>query len=220
METILRTTGLLFFALVCFRLMGYRSMGDMEPIDFVIVLGIAEILGAPLADERLHTMNTYIAIGTLTILQIALSWASLKNKTVLKLLEGKPIPVIQNGQVLIKNLRKARVNHSDLMEELRIHGLTSHLDVEAAYLEPSGRFSIIRKKETEPITPRYLGKKPSLTIVENGLVAADKMAQAGITPAQLAEILESFHIKDINEVETAVFTASGHIALTRKQQNT
>lgn len=217
MEIILRTTGLLIFAILCFRLMGYRSMGDMEPIDFVIVLGIGETFGAALIDGRLNVIDAYIAIGTLTVLQIAFAWMSLKNKAFLKLLEGSPIMVIDNGKILKKNLRKARVNYSDIMEELRVQGLTSHLDVEAAYLEPSGRFSIIKKKEVEPITPRYLGKKASLTIIENGQVIGDKLTQAGITPQELTEILSNFNIDDISQVESAVITASGHMALTKKE---
>ncbi|MCR6545315.1 DUF421 domain-containing protein [Dehalobacterium formicoaceticum] len=218
METVLRTVGLLAFGFICYRLMGYRSMGDMEPTDFVIMLVIAETLGTPLADESLSLTNTIIAVSTLTILQILFSWTGLKSTFLLQLMDGKPIPVIQNGKILEKNMRKARVNRSDLMEELRVQGLSNYLDVEFAYLEPSGRFSIIRKKEVEPITPRYLGKKTSKTIMENGEIFADQLTQSGVTAAELAEILESFHIDDLNQLESIVVTPDGHIALTKKQQ--
>ncbi|MGI6678169.1 MAG: DUF421 domain-containing protein [Dehalobacterium sp.] len=217
MEIVLRTVGLLLFAFLCFRLMGYRSMGDLEPTDFIIMLVIAETLGTPLADTNLPIINTLIAVSTLTLLQIFFSWLGLKSTFILHLLEGKPIPVIQNGQILEKNMKKARVNRSDLMEELRVQGLTNHLDVEFAYLEPSGRFSIIRKKEVEPITPRYLGQKTSSTLMENGEIFADQLAESGITAEELAQILESFQITDLSQVETVVITPKGHIALTKKK---
>ena len=217
MVVFLRTIGLFLFAVLCFRLMGFRSMGgDVEPIDFVIVLGIAEILGAPLADENLKVANAFIAIGTLTILQIVLSYLSLKNQNFLKIVEGSPITVIKEGRILEDNMRRARFNMQDLMEELRIQGLTSVQDVELANLEPSGRFSVIRSKSAEPITPRYLGQSTSVTLVENGQVVADKLEQASINPNQLAEILSQFGITELSQVETAVIAPSGHIAVTKK----
>lgn len=216
MDTVLRTLGLLLVTVLCFRLMGYRSFGDMEPIDFVIVLGIAEILGAPLADEKLKISSALIAIATLTGLQIFLSYLTLKSKSFLKFLEGQPIPVIKEGRILRNNLRKARFNQEDLMEELRIHGLTSVHDVELANLEPSGRFSVVRKKEAEPITPRYLGRNTSLTLMENGQIFPDKMQQAGFTPAHLSEILSGSGIEDFNEVESLVISPLGHLVIMKK----
>ncbi|MDD2496822.1 MAG: DUF421 domain-containing protein [Desulfitobacteriaceae bacterium] len=217
MVIFLRTIGLLLFAILCFRLMGFRSLGgDVEPIDFVIVLGIAEILGAPLADENLKVVNALIAIGTLTILQIILSYLSLKNQTFLRIIEGQPITVIKEGKILKNNMRKARFSMQDLMEELRIQGLTTVQDVELANLEPSGRFSVIRTKDAEPITPRYLGQSTSVTLIENGQVVGDKLEQVGINPRQLAEILSQFGITALDQVETAVIVPSGHIAVTKK----
>lgn len=216
METIIRTIGLFIFAVICFRLMGYRSFGDMEPIDYVIVLGIAEILGAPLADSELNIINAYIAIGVLTSLQIIFSYISLKNVNFRTLIEGNAITVIKEGKILKTNMRKARFNYTDLMEELRLQGLNTVQDVELANLETSGRFSIIKKKEVEPITPRYLGMKTSITLVDNGQVIPEKLEQAGITPARLSDILFEFNITDLNDVEMVVLSPSGNFAVTKK----
>lgn len=219
MDTVLRTLGLMIFVTLCFRVMGYRSLGDMEPLDFIIVVGIAEILGAPLADTDLKVSDAFIAIATLTLLQMGLSYLSLKNPTAKKILEGKPLPVIKEGKIIDSNLRKARFTYEDLMEELRIHGLSSVQDVELANLEPNGRFSIIKRKDSEPITPRYLGRSTSLTVIENGEIMADKMKQAGITPTFLTEVLADFDVTDLNQVEAAVVSPSGNIAVTKKSSN-
>ncbi|MGI6711969.1 MAG: YetF domain-containing protein [Bacillota bacterium] len=213
MDIILRTLGILFFTLVCFRIMGYRSLGDVEPLDFVIVLGIAEILGSSLADKNLNIWNSLIAIGTLTILQILLSYASLKSNVVLNLLEGTPIPVIKNGKILRRNLRKARFSYHDLLEELRIQGLQTIHDVELANLEPSGRFSVIRKKESKSMETQKRSGENTVIIIEKGQVCTEKLKQAGLTYSRLLNILSELHITDIKQIERALFFPEGHIAL-------
>ena len=69
---IAKTTLLFLLTLACFRLMGYRSLGDMEPLDYVIVLGIGEILGSPLSENG-SVVNAAGAIILLTVFQLSLS---------------------------------------------------------------------------------------------------------------------------------------------------
>ncbi|GAB7388186.1 hypothetical protein BSNK01_20230 [Bacillaceae bacterium] len=40
---------------------------------------------------------------------------------------------------------KARLTKENVLEELRLHGVTRVSDVEAAFLEPEGKVSVIRK---------------------------------------------------------------------------
>ncbi|MEG2406246.1 MAG: DUF421 domain-containing protein, partial [Clostridiales bacterium] len=127
--TVGKTILLFIFTLFCFRLMGYRSLGDMEPLDYVIVLGIGEIMGSPLTDVKNGIFMPMVAIGTLTILQIALSSLYAKLPKVENIMEGGPVPVIRNGKILTKNLAKNRIDFESIMEELRIKGLRDESDV-------------------------------------------------------------------------------------------
>ena len=150
-----KTAVLFLFTLFCFRLMGYRSLGDMEPLDYVVVLGIGEIMGSPLSGEA-SMIRPMVAIATLTALQIILSSLYSKMPKVGKVMEGGPVPVIRNGKLIKKNLLIHRIDQAAVMEELRIKGLRDEKDVDIANLEPSGRFSVILKNEAAPITPRFL----------------------------------------------------------------
>ena len=142
---LLKTTALFLLTLICFRLMGYRSLGDMEPLDYVIVLGIGEIMGTPLSSPESNILYAAAAILTLTLLQMLLSALYSKVPKLNRMMEGKPIPVIQNGRILEKNLSRNRVDRNSILEELRIKGIRSEKDVDMAFLEPSGRFSMILK---------------------------------------------------------------------------
>ncbi len=204
MDIVIKTVFLFLFTLLCFRLMGYRSLGDMEPMDYVIVLGIGEILGAPLAGDKIPITHAMLAIATLTCLQILFSFFYAKSPKFNKYMDGKPIPVIRNGRLLKANLLRHRISEEDIMEELRIKGLRDEHDVDLANLEPSGRFSVIMKNEATPITPRYLGKETSYILAVNGKIALDQWEKSKISTEEVASFLASQNVTDWQQVDSLI----------------
>jgi uncharacterized membrane protein YcaP (DUF421 family) len=216
-STILKTGALFLLTLVCFRLMGYRSLGDMEPLDYVIVLGIGEIMGSPLSDTGKSILYPAVAIIILTILQISLSGLYAKIPKLGKVMEGGPVPVIKNGKIIEKNLARYRIDNNSIMEELRIKGVSDEGDVDLAFLEPSGRFSVILKKEASPITPRYFGEKGSLTLVEKGEIRPEYWEDEKIDKEMILAFLAEEKVKDWSEIKTLLYK-NGNFILERKNK--
>ena len=185
--------------------MGYRSLGDMEPLDYVIVLGIGEIMGSPLGDTQTGIILPMIAIATLTILQIGASALYAKMPKVEKVMEGKPIPVIRNGKILKKNLTTNRIDMEALMEELRIKGLRDEGDVDIANLEPSGRFSVILKSEATPVTPRFFGESSAFYIASHGNIDPWAWNNSGLTEETVLDYLRSQNITNWSQVDTLIY---------------
>lgn len=212
-----KTGGLFLLTLLCFRLMGYRSLGDMEPLDYVIVLGIGEIMGTPVSSPEKSVVFAAAAIIALTLLQMLLSAIYSKMPKVNRMMEGGPIPVIRNGKILDKTLLRNRVDRDSVMEELRIKGLRDEKDVDLAYLEPSGRFSVILKNEASPLTPRYLGKKGSFILVENSEIRPEDWQQCGVGERDILSFLEAEGVKSWDEVETLLYK-EGRFFLEKKSR--
>lgn len=210
-----KTCFLFLVTLGCFRLMGYRTLGDMEPLDYVIVLGIGEIMGSPLSNPREPIFYAVTAIVTLAFLQICLSALYAKVPKLGRMMEGKPIPVIRGGRILKENLRRNRVDEASVREELRIKGIRDEGDVDLAYLEPSGRFSVILKNEATPITPRYLEREPSLILAEKGKITADNWANAPFTKEEVIAFLRQEGVEDFAEVDTLLWK-NGRFLLKKK----
>lgn len=216
-STILKTGALFLLTLICFRLMGYRSLGDMEPLDYVIVLGIGEIMGSPLADEGKSILYPALAIIILTVLQIALSALYARIPKLGKVMEGGPVPVIKNGKIIEKNLARYRIDNNSIMEELRIKGVRDESDVDLAFLEPSGRFSVILKKEASPVTPRYFGEKGSLTLVEKGEIRPEYWEDEEVDKEAVLAFLAGENVKSWSEIETLLYK-NGDFILERKKK--
>ncbi len=184
-----KTIGLFVLALAAFRLMGKRTLGDMEPIDFVVVLAIAEIVGAPLADPDLSIWPAVIAVTVLTLIQLGLALLSIGHPRLSTVLEGKPITVIKEGRVLANNLKRARVTPAELAERLRERGFIGPDDVELAIFETDGMLSAIPRREAAPITPRFLGLKPSTVLLLQGKPVTDNLVKSGLDENDLERAL-------------------------------
>ena len=215
--TILWKTILLFFiTMLCFRIMGYRTLGDMEPMDYVIVLGVGEIMGSPLSSPDRNVIYPAIAIFVLTMIQLGLSALYTRSPKINNIMEGSPIPVIRNGNILYKNLEKNRIDINTIREELRVKGVRSEKDVDSAFLEPSGRFSVILKNEASPVTPRYLGEKGSLILVENGEVRVEDWNQCDVSQETVLAFLKEENVETWEEIDTLLYK-NGKFILEKKK---
>lgn len=158
MEDFWRVFILLIFlcivALFVVRIMGNRTVGQFSPFDFIILVGIGDIMVSAAMDQTISLMAGFGAMTSLLLLQQLFSYLSLKNVTIRKWVEGTPIVLIQEGRILEQNLTRARFNYDDLRQELHRQGMdmTNLADIKLARLESCGEFSLIKVPDKEPIT--------------------------------------------------------------------
>jgi uncharacterized membrane protein YcaP (DUF421 family) len=157
-QVVLRMVLIFAVALLVVRLMGNRTVGQFSPFDFVLMVGIGDIVGN-VALEGNESFSTGVAalIG-IFLLQQTLSRLSLKSKLLRKWFEGKPVAIIQEGKIVRENLTKTQFNYDDLRQELHKQGLdfTNLKDIKVARLESSGDFSVIMTPDVEPLRKRDL----------------------------------------------------------------
>jgi len=143
-------------ALIVVRLMGNRTVGQLSPFDFIIMVGIGDIIVNASMDEGQSIVNGMEGLITLLVLQQLLSYSSLKNTTLRKWFEGTPVALIKDGRIISENFMKTNFNYDDLRQELHKQGMdmTDLPDIKLARLESCGSFSVIKNPEMEPLTKR------------------------------------------------------------------
>ena len=62
-----------------------------------------------------------------------------------RVLDGRPIVLLQDGEVIEQNLKRERITLEELAEEARAQQISSLQDVRWAVFEPSGKISFIMK---------------------------------------------------------------------------
>lgn len=157
-QILLRLAAIFAVALIVVRIMGNRAVGQLSPFDFVLLVGIGDIVAnVAMAPNESILIGAEGLVGLL-LLQQLLARLSLKSTFLRKLFEGTPVELIEDGRILTENLTKTQFNLDDLRQELHKQGLDfSNLkDIKLARLESCGTFSVIKNPDNVPLTRRDL----------------------------------------------------------------
>jgi uncharacterized membrane protein YcaP (DUF421 family) len=147
MESVIRGLVVYLFLLVVFRISGKRTLSEATTFDLVLLLIISETTQQAMVDND-HSMTTAaLLILTLVGTSIALSLLKRLSPAADRWLEGAPLILVKNGELLRDRMRKEWVDDGDLLEAARQqHGLRSLDDIDAAVLERGGQISIIPRE--------------------------------------------------------------------------
>jgi uncharacterized membrane protein YcaP (DUF421 family) len=150
-----RTLILYFLALIVVRVMGKRSIANLAPFDLVVIIMIGSAAAIPM-EQDVTLLHGVIPVVLLGVAQYVVSLINMYSRGVERITQGIPVVLVQNGKVLWENLKKERVTLEDLRIMLREAGVSNINDVQEARLEPNGKISVIKTKESSPLTPKDL----------------------------------------------------------------
>lgn len=130
---------------VLYRFMGKREVGQLGVIDLIVSILVAELAAMSIDKRQDSIFISIIPIIALGLIQILLSYVSLKSKKVRDIFDGNPSIIINKGKINFKEMVKQRYNLDDLLTQLREKHIKSIEEVEYAILESSGKLSIFKK---------------------------------------------------------------------------
>ncbi|USK75460.1 DUF421 domain-containing protein [Peribacillus frigoritolerans] len=177
-----------FFLIVLFlitKVLGKKQLSQLSFFEYVTGITIGNV-GAELATK----VEGNIIHGVLSILVFAIApfiagLISLKSKTFRDLIEGKASVFIKDGKVMEDNLKKEKYTIDELLGLLRKKDVFDISEVEFALLEANGDFSVMLKKQNQPVTPKDLNlpvaavKEPQ-TIIMDGLILDEPLSTIGL----------------------------------------
>lgn len=180
-----RTVILYLMIVIGIRLMGKRQVGELEPAELVLAMLLSDLAAVPMQDFGIPLLFGIIPIVTLLCITMLLSVLTLKSVRFRLLLCGRPTIVVEKGVLLQKELSRTRMTPDELMEELRLQGITDLNTVKYAILETSGQLSAILYARYQPATPADLDRQPAeaglpLTIINNGKVYPENLRRRGL----------------------------------------
>jgi Predicted membrane protein len=206
----LRTVLIYFVVFIVMRLMGKREIGKMSVLDLVISFMIAEIAVIVIEDTKRSMWHGVFPMALLMLLQIAISYVTMKNRKLRLVFDGKPSIIVQNGELDRHVMHRGRYNLDDLMLQLRENGISSVSEVEFAILETSGKLSVIKKehhpatavKEAKnPIFPqRYRFEMLPVPLIMDGKVQDDNLEKMEKTRFWLKNELQQHGVTDFKDV--------------------
>ena len=148
---VLKTFILYFYIIICYRIMGKKEVGQLSIIDLIVSILIAELAAMSIEETDRSIFISLLPIAVLVIIQIMLSYISLKSNSFKKFIDGNPQVIINKGKVNFKQMQKTRYSLDDLISQLREKGIKNLNDVNYAVLENNGKLSIFTDNNIYPM---------------------------------------------------------------------
>ncbi len=197
----IRSTIIYTVLLIVMRLMGKRQIGEMQPIEFVVTLLIAELACIPMSDTSIPLLYGITAILAVFILHQLMTVIEQTGAFCKFALSGKPSVVINKNGVDFKELKKNNLDVSDLIESMRNLGYFALDSVEYAIYEANGTLSAIEKDiNIEPSIP--------IIIIKNGKPVLKNLKLSKFNKSEVEQFFKSLGINSVKSV--GVFTIDGN----------
>ena len=190
-----RTIVLYLVLIAVIRLMGKRQIGQMEASEFVVTMLVANLASIPMQDGGIPLYSGLVPILTVLGVELILSGVALRSVRFRRILCGKPVILIENGNVLQQNLRKTRVTLDELTGHLREKDVLDIRAVQYAILETNGNLSVFPYPKERPASAKEAGIRAQkqylpMTIVSDGFLMQDNLAKAKKDTRWLQRVLE------------------------------
>ena len=217
----LRTILLYLTMIVVIRVMGKRQIGQMEPSEFVVTMMIANLATIPMEDDGIALFSGLVPICVILGTELVLSFLNLKSSRIRKLLCGKPVILIENGNILQQNLRKTRISLDELTGHLREKDVLDPRAVQYAILETNGNLSVFPYPKEQPASARDAGIQVRqqflpITIISDGELIKENLTIAGKDMHWVKRVLEQEHA-DLESTWLLTVDKQNHITFFRKE---
>lgn len=182
-----KTIVIFFAGKLILRLGGRKSISQMTITQTIVMVGIGSLLIQPIAEKGIW--GTLLIAFIFTMLMVISEYLEIKFDFLESLFSGKAVVVIENGEIILKNLKKLRLTVDRLETRLRQNGVSSIKDVKTATIEVSGQIGYELKDDKKPLT-----KEDFITIMaeisqRNQLMAGYQKTQKSNSDSIFQEVI-------------------------------
>jgi len=145
MDVVIRAVIAFLFVLVLTRLIGRRELSSLQPFDLMLLIVIGDLIQQGVTQSDLSVTGLILTIGIFGLLTLTVSYLGWRFPRMRPILEPEPLILVEDGNVLERNLKKERMTQEELAAEARIQQIDSLDKVKWAVLESGGQISFIPK---------------------------------------------------------------------------
>ncbi len=175
LEIIFRTAVMFTVILVVLRLSGKRGIRQLSIFELAIIISLGSAVGDSMFYEEVGILTAVIVCFTAIGLYRGITWLTTKNERIEKALEGRPMYIVEDSVITVKDDSKDSLSKYEFFAELREKGVEHLGQVRVAILETDGSISVFffpneEVKHGLPILPKAYNKNTAV-ITEEDLYA-------------------------------------------------
>jgi uncharacterized membrane protein YcaP (DUF421 family) len=146
MDIVLRALFAFLFVLFLTRVIGRRELSQLEPFDLILLVVIGDLIQQGVTQNDFSVTGLVLAGGTIAVLSMFTSYVGFRFRWIRPILDGEPLILVEDGQLILKNLRRERITAEEVAEAARLQAQVESLDqIKWAVLETNGQISFVTK---------------------------------------------------------------------------
>jgi len=187
------------------KLLGKMTITQITLFDFISALVLGDLVGNALYNEHIKIKEIIFTVFFWGFLVYIVQFITQKSFRLRTLLEGRPSIVIHEGKVCYNELKKHRLDLSELQHMLRTKDAFSVSEVEYAILETDGSLSILKKSDYAAPTKsdHNMPNQPPvlpITLISDGQLLKENLKHSGMNETWLQQELNKKGIRKYSEV--------------------
>ena len=146
-ELILRGSMMYLTIFALMRFLLKREAGTLNIPDLLMVVLIADAAQNAMSSEYHSLTEGLVLVATIIFWNYALDWVAHRFAWFERIVHPPPLLLVEDGVMLRRNMRRELVTEEELMAQTRQQGVEHLHKVKKAYMEGSGRISVITTDE-------------------------------------------------------------------------
>lgn len=169
--------------------MGKRTIGELQPYEFVITLAVADLACTPMQDISIPLLYGLVPLFTVFVAHYFITLITAKSIKFREHLNGKPFIVIDGDGINSECLKKLNLNVNDLLALIRQQGYFSITQISYGIIETNGKLSVLENENAEQ--PASI----PMTLMVEGKLLNENIKSLQISEAQIRNVLAEQNIK-------------------------
>src|SRR3954453_15444063 len=145
-EKFVRTIAVYVFLMVALRLAGKRELGQVTTSDLIVILLLSNTVQNAIIGNETSLAGGLVGAAILIVINKGLAYWSYAHDKFRTLVDGKPIPLVIDGEVQYETLKQQRIAKEELDAAARNQKIAGINEIRQSILETNGMISIIPKE--------------------------------------------------------------------------
>lgn len=129
------------------RITGKRTLATLNAFDLVVTVALGSTLATVALSGDVSLSEGVGALALLVLLQLVVSWTSIRMPAVRRLVKSEPTILLHRGRMLPERLQANRVTPEEVRQAVRAAGYGGLELIEAVVLETDGLLSVIPRSD-------------------------------------------------------------------------
>lgn len=203
------------------KFMGNKQISQMNMFDYIVGISIGSIAAEMATNLEQSSLMPLIAMVVYAVVALSISVITDRSVRLRKIIAGKPVVLMDSGEIYKENLKKSRLDLGEFLTCCRIAGYFDLNDIQTAVFEHNGVISFLPRAGKRPSQPNDFGLLPKQEyllhdVILDGQIISDELRCAGRDEKWLMYELSCQGVNNEKDVFLATCDRDGILTVYKK----